>query len=173
MDSKRQNFYRRQRVRDPLDRRLDKWIETGKQFVDGVAGTRPGKRRSFQQERRGPSRLENVGRWMGDKLDWILEDEDGWLEPWESEISSISKTAKRPLDAISRRVPNNLLKEEAQIDKGLPAQDEWPQESSFRVDRWQRSESVKDVEKQNPSEMQAKKLPSNQRPLPRSSRRRA
>ena len=32
-------------LRSPLDRRVDKWLETGRQFVDGVSGTRPGMRR--------------------------------------------------------------------------------------------------------------------------------
>ena len=32
----------RQRSGAPLDRRMDKWIQTGKQVVDGVAGNRPG-----------------------------------------------------------------------------------------------------------------------------------
>mgnify|MGYP001421621138 CR=1 FL=1 len=34
-----------ERSRDPRDRRLDQWLETGRQLVDGVAGRRPGQRR--------------------------------------------------------------------------------------------------------------------------------
>ena len=35
----------RQRSGEPFDRRMDKWIQTGKQVVDGVAGNRPGQRK--------------------------------------------------------------------------------------------------------------------------------
>ena len=41
----------RQRSRAPLDRRMDKWIQTGKQVVDGVAGNRPGQRRGRWQDK--------------------------------------------------------------------------------------------------------------------------
>ena len=44
MRRKRQPMNRQQRSRDPLERRMDQWFETGRQFVDGVAGNRPGKR---------------------------------------------------------------------------------------------------------------------------------
>ena len=80
MDSIRPNQPRRYRSREPLDRRFDQWIATGRQFVDGVAGNRPGKRRPFNTSRFSSSSFESVGRWVGDKLDWLLEEEDGWLE---------------------------------------------------------------------------------------------
>ena len=73
MESRREPYPRRSRQRsdDPLDRRLDQWLETGRQLVDGVAGTRPGSRGSAG---RGGSRstaasLDAVGRWVGDKID--------------------------------------------------------------------------------------------------------
>ena len=31
--------------RDSIERRMDKWVQTGRQLVDGVAGNRPGQRR--------------------------------------------------------------------------------------------------------------------------------
>ena len=67
---------RRQRSRDPLDRRFDQWLETGRQLVDGVAGTRPGQRGSGRTDRRSTPSLENVGRWVGDKIDWFLEEDE-------------------------------------------------------------------------------------------------
>ena len=53
-------------MEDRRDRRLDTWIETGRQFVDGVSGRRPGQRRSSFD-------LDSVGRWVGDKVEWLLE----------------------------------------------------------------------------------------------------
>ena len=43
-------------MEDRRDRRLDTWIETGRQFVDGVSGRRPGQRRNGFD-------LDSVGRW--------------------------------------------------------------------------------------------------------------
>ena len=65
---------RRYRSRDPLDQRIDQWVETGRQFVDGVSGRRPG-------QRRGPMALDSVGRWVGEKVEWLLEDDDDWRSP--------------------------------------------------------------------------------------------
>ena len=58
------------------ERRRDVWLETGRQIVDGVSGRRPGQRRSSLD-------LESVGRWVGDKVDWLLEEDDDWREPWQ------------------------------------------------------------------------------------------
>jgi hypothetical protein len=87
-----------------LEERLEGWLDRGREFVDGVAGARPGSRR--------PS--------------------------------------KRPLDAISRR---------------LPAQESWPNNDIFTTPHWQRPEPKPAVE---PTPDPA---PSS-RPMPRSHRRR-
>ncbi|MCT0225316.1 hypothetical protein [Synechococcus sp. CS-1328] len=72
---------------DPLEQRLDRWVNAGRQLVDGVSGARPGSRPSGRgaTPRAGSRpRLDNLGRWMGDKLDWLLDDnDDDWREPWE------------------------------------------------------------------------------------------
>jgi len=61
---------------DPLEQGLDRLVSAGRQLVDGVAGTRPGARAG---ERAGERpRLAGLGRWVEEKLDWILEDEDDW-----------------------------------------------------------------------------------------------
>ena len=91
MDPQRQFQSRRPRSQsdDPLDRRLDQWLETGRQLVDGVSGARPG-RRSGAGARSGRSAsasLDAVGRWMGDKIDWLLDEEDDWREPWDGEAT--------------------------------------------------------------------------------------
>ncbi|MFL0781897.1 MAG: RNA helicase, partial [Prochlorococcus sp.] len=79
MDARRQ---RRQRSRDPLDRRFDQWIETGRQLVDGVSGARPGQRGASRAEGPAIPSLDGVGRWVGDKIDWLMDEEEDWREPW-------------------------------------------------------------------------------------------
>ena len=70
-----------------LDQRLDQWLATGRQLVDGVAGARPGSRASGRPQPGGRAgglpRPGGLGRWVEDKLDWLLEDDEGWREPWE------------------------------------------------------------------------------------------
>ena len=172
MDTRRQ---RRQRSRDPLDRRLDQWLETGRQLVDGVAGTRPGQRGSGRTDRRSAASLGTVGRWVGDKLEWLLEEDqdDGWLEPWQSEPQSTEMRVKRPLEAISRRVPP-LIQPASSRSELVPHEDDWPDESTFQVDRWQRrpSERLNPEAASNRSASESLKRPLERRPLPRSSRRR-
>ena len=159
--------------------RLDQWIETGRQFVDGVAGTRPGRRSG-----RGTSaRLDAVGRWVGDKIDWLLDEEDDGRDVWQSDAPlptsmspqrsmASSSRAKRPLEAISRRQPARIpptpqsLQPAVTRDETWP-DDAWPEESDFRVDRWQRP-----VERSQPRRAPVEPAPSSRRSLPRSSRRR-
>ena len=146
-------------MEDRRDRRLDTWIETGRQFVDGVSGRRPGQRRSSFD-------LDSVGRWVGDKVEWLLEDDDAWREPWQ-ETDRPMRSGKRPLEAISRRgrqvasapsVPAMSTPEPGSVD-------DWPEDDSFRVDRWQRSRGqVTPAVDPQPS--------APRRSLPRSSRRR-
>ena len=182
MDSRRQ---RSQRSPDPLDRRLDRWLDTGRQLVDGVSGTRPGRRSTDRLD--GASRLDAVGRWVGDRIDWLLDEEDDWREESErpqglqpsgparvntpaiAERSTPSRR-KRPLQAQSRRQPV-LPPQTASAPPALPSDqdDVWPEDDSFRVERWKRSESRDRVADFTSSSMP--RSPSR-RPLPRSSRRR-
>ncbi len=171
MDLSRPSQQRRQRSRDTFDRRVDQWLETGRQFVDGVSGTRPGKRRIPSSDRRSTSNLESVGRWVGEKIDWFLEDEDDWQEPWQKQFKMNKPGNKRPLEAISRRVPQGMASSDSgQLDH-YP-EEEWPDESSFRVDRWQRPKSSEKVDSDRASESDNCSLRPDSRPLPRSSRRR-
>ena len=91
-----------QRGQDSGDRRLDQWLETGRQLVDGVAGTRPGRRSAGGA--RPSVDLETVGRWVGDKIDWLMDEEEDWRDPVEPALRPESPPAasrrKRPLDAI-------------------------------------------------------------------------
>ena len=90
---------------DPLDQRLDRWMAAGRQLVDGVSGARPGSRAVGRGRPggRGSGRpsLEGLGRWVEDRLDWLLEDEDDWREPWQQE-----RMANRPVGgAADLRMP--------------------------------------------------------------------
>ena len=187
MDSRRQ---RPQRSPDPLDRRLDRWLDTGRQLVDGVSGARPGRRSIDRLD--GASRLDAVGRWVGDRIDWLLDEEDDWREMSERPQSSqavrptradsattVDRSAragrKRPLQALSRRQP--VLPPPAASTPSVRSSDDddvWPEDDSFRVERWKRSAS-RDVEADSGS-MSTPSSPtsrsSSRRPLPRSSRRR-
>ena len=169
MERNRYAHQRRPRNRDPLERQMDKWVETGRQFVDGVSGNRPGQRRKDNKR----SRLTNMGSWVEDKIDWFFEEEE---EEWSntnrsSQIHIEDRLAikRRPLTAISLRVPKAL---QASSD---PTQNisEWPDASSFKVDRWERDrdQSQQINRTTNFSDLSNEKM-LNRRPLPRSSRRR-
>ena len=152
MDDRR---LRGSRHRDGLDRRMDQWLETGRQLVDGVSGRRPGQRRSSLD-------LDSVGRWVGEKVEWLLEDDEDWREPWQEQPQAPmpappavnERPIRRPLDAISRRgQPSQVLREPP-----AGAQDgdtDWPEDDTFRVERWIRGPEQ-----------------GSRRSLPRSSRRR-
>ncbi|MFM8524123.1 MAG: hypothetical protein ACKOCM_00625, partial [Cyanobacteriota bacterium] len=74
-----------------MDQRLDRWMSAGRQLVEGVSGARPGGRPGARErDGRAASRpgFEGLGRWVEDRLDWLLEDEDDWREPWQQERTS-------------------------------------------------------------------------------------
>ena len=145
------------RSRDPIDQRIDQWVETGRQFVDGVSGRRPG-------QRRGSVALDSVGRWVGEKVEWLLEDDEDWREPWQDKpVSPVPSPSgfRRPLDAISRRAQPNTEPAFGRVSDS--PDDGWPEDDSFRVQRWQRSRT---------ESVEPESRPSVRRPLPRSSRRR-
>lgn len=215
MESRREPYPRRSRQRsdDPLDRRLDQWLETGRQFVDGVAGTRPGSRSAAGRVggRSTAASIDAVGRWVGDKIDWLLDEEDDWGGSWDpprssrgmgpresrrtqftaaqdqdaSAVPSAVSTAKQPLEAISRRQPPLIRPAEPQRSSAPPAaappvpvdEEAWPDDDSFRLDRWQRTPGSAQSQ---PTSARGSTAPAStpqpsggRRPLPRSSRRRA
>jgi hypothetical protein len=167
---------------DPRQR-FDRLVSAGRQLVDGVSGARPGSRASG---RPGLPRLDGLGRWVEDKLDWILEEEDDWREPWQEakrearpeprpvakpelrpEPRAEPRPRRRPLEAISRRRAEPLPADGA----------EWPSDDAFVVPRWQRGAAAPAQE----TPLGSKSGPAPQdlppaspgRALPRSTRRRA
>lgn len=182
MDSRRQRV---QRSPDALDRRLDRWLDTGRQLVDGVSGARPGRRNTDRQD--GSSRLDAMGRWVGDRIDWLLDEEDDWREVAEqpqglnsarsapegvssSVEQSVPARRKRPLQALSRRQPVLPPPEVSKPSAQSPEEDDvWPEDDSFRVERWKRATS-RDATVESDSSSTLR--PQTRRPLPRSSRRR-
>jgi len=151
---------------DPLEQGLDRLVSAGRQLVDGVAGARPGSRPAARgAARRSGSlpRLEGLGRWVEDKLDRILDDEDDWREPWQEpqpesrqeapqqqatgrrHADAMPEPRRRPLDAISRRsrtLPVPPEPEPAAPSPRVLASDgpagDWPDDEAFTLQRWQR-----------------------------------
>ena len=164
-----ERYERLDRSRDPRDRRLDQWLETGRQLVDGVAGRRPGQRRPGLD-------LDSVGRWVGDKVEWLLEEDDDWREPWQNS-SEYKARGKQPLQAISRRSRPRSMPTAAFQPPPTAAPsvaetsgpDEWPDDDLFQVQRWQRDPTQRSSPPGEPQDQP----PSARRGLPRSSRRRA
>ena len=181
MDSRRIRNLRNSFDRNIVDKQVDKIFETGRQFVDGVSGARPGKRRDSDFQGITSKSVKKVGRWVSEKVDLFFdEDNDDWNDDnsdiktftRESNSYESSKTySKRPLEAISLRQPKNLQTTE---QKKLPyveeSQDEdWPDEMDFKVERWQRAAEEENNILRDQSNQQGQ---SKLRNLPRSRRRR-
>ncbi|WP_115024591.1 hypothetical protein [Synechococcus sp. UW69] len=170
-------FDRLDRFRDQRDRRLDQFLETGRQLVDGVSGRRPGQRPG---QRRSGLDLDSMGRWVSEKVEWLLEEDDDWQEPWQEsgrgrpESARPSRSTRRPLDAISRRgrrsVPAPVPTSTPPVAQEFKSdQQDWPEDDSFRVQRWSRSAQTTP----RPEPEAAPNPTSARRALPRSSRVRA
>lgn len=80
---------------------LDQWMSAGRQLVDGVAGARPGSRtqgRGAERRAGGRPGLEGLGRWVENSIDWFLEGDDDWPEPWQerAETPERGRPPQRP-----------------------------------------------------------------------------
>ena len=175
MTSYRNRNQNRQRSRESLDRRMDKWIQTGKQVVDGVAGNRPGQRRSsgWKDQTTGAN-FEKVGRWMEEKIDWFFEDEDDWLETEDhndDEPKEDLSNTKKPLGAISLRAPKALPSRIENKRNYLDEMDEWPDDESFKLNKWERKDNLNQHNEQDFNESLHEERPTRRRNIPRSSRR--
>tara|TARA_B100000579_G_scaffold304214_1_gene254047 strand:+ start:627 stop:1076 length:450 start_codon:yes stop_codon:yes gene_type:complete len=145
MSSYKKRNSSRQRSRDSLDRRMDKWIETGKQVVDGVAGNRPGLKRDRWQNKTTAPNFEKVGRWMEEKIDWFFEDDEDWLDNEELDDESFQESViniKRPLAAISLRAPKALPPRDDNKRHNSNEMDEWPDDESFKLNKWERKDHL-------------------------------
>ncbi len=188
MYSRRTKNFRNNFDRTLLDKQVDKIFETGRQFVEGVSGTRPGNKRNSEFSGISRRNVKNVGKWVTDKMDLLLEEErDDWSDkkniyedPSEnksfikgSRFNENAKTfSKRPLEALSLRQSKNIQQEE---QKKLPygktnISDEWPDDSDLKVDRWQRSSDK--THDTNINIVNPKSGLTKGRSLPRSRRRR-
>ena len=186
MDSRRIRNFRNSFDRNIVDKQVDKIFETGRQFVDGVSGARPGKRRNSDFQGITSKSVKKVGRWVSEKVDLFFdEDIDDWnddnfyddnsdMKTFTRESNSYESTqmhSKRPLEAISLRQPKNLqTTEQKKLPHVKDIKDEgWPDEMDFKVERWQRSS-----EKENniSRDQLNQKVQSKSRNLPRSRRRR-
>ena len=187
MDSRRPRNFRNNFDRTLLDKQVDKIFETGRQFVDGVSGSRPGKKRNTDFQGISRRNVKNVGRWVSDKMDMFFEEEDDWSDQENSneaiqDMKSFSReskfideekpSSKRPLEALSLRQPKSFqIEEQKKLPYGTSNSfDEWPDDSDLKVDRWQRSYERSDeinVNQDNP-----KSVSNSGRSIPRSRRRR-
>ncbi len=186
MDSRRIRNLRNSFDKNIVDKQVDKIFETGRQFVDGVSGARPGKRRNSDFQGITSKSVKKVGRWVSEKVDLFFdEDNDDWndenfyddnrdIKTFSRESNpyeSAKQHSKRPLEAISLRQPKNLQTTE---QKKLPyvkesKDEDWPDEMDFKVERWQRASEKEN----NTSRVQLNQQgQSKSRNLPRSRRRR-
>ena len=164
----------RQRSRVSIDRKMDKWIETGKQVVDGVAGNRPGQKKGRWQDKTVAPKFKKVGRWMEEKIDWFFEDDDDWLgnedlddDPFQERISN----TKRPLGAISLRAPKALPARIEEKRHNFDEMDEWPDDQSFKLNQWERKDNLVKPNEQDLKDSFQDEQFSRRRNIPRSSRR--
>ena len=189
MDSRRPGNFRNNFDRTILDKQLDKIFETGRQFVDGVSGARPGKKRNTDFQAISRRNVKNVGKWVSDKIDMFFEEDDydyltaqqnsyEELQDFksfsrESRSDELAKpSSKRPLEALSLRQSKNLqIDEQKKLPYGKSNSfDEWPDDFDLKVDRWQRSsEKINDI---NLNQDDLKNVLNNGRSIPRSRRRR-
>ena len=164
----------RQRSRAPLDRRMDKWIQTGKQVVDGVAGNRPGQRRGGWQDKETSANFDKVGRWMGEKIDWFFEDDDDWLDNEDLDDESLQESTnniKRPLGAISLRAPKALPPQIESRRISTDELDEWPDEQSFKLNKWERKDNLIQKNESSLNSASAGRSPQRRKNIPKSSRK--
>ena len=186
MDSRRIRNLRNSFDRNIVDKQVDKIFETGRQFVDGVSGARPGKRRNADFQGITSKSVKKVGRWVSEKVDLFFdEDNDDWnddnfyddkgdTKTFTRELNSYESTkthSKRPLESISLRQPKNLYTtEQKKLPYGTDSKNEyWPDEMDFKVERWQRASEKENNISRDQLNQQSQ---SKSRNLPRSRRRR-
>ncbi len=110
---------------------------------------------------------------MEEKMDWFFDDDD-WLENDDLDDESlpeISSNTKKPLSAISLRVPKALP---PQIDATRNNSDEldaWPDDQSFKLNKWQRKGNTNNQYPPDFHDSFDKKPLQRRKNIPRSNRR--
>ena len=111
---------------------------------------------------------------MEEKIDWFLEEDDDWLDHEDSDDEPLQENiinTKRPLAAISLRAPKALPPRIEEKRNTLNKIDEWPDDESFKINRWQRkNNSIQDNEHDLNNSFQDERS-TKRRNIPRSSRR--
>ena len=182
MDSRRIRNLRNSFDRNIVDKQVDRIFETGRQFVDGVSGARPGKRRNSDFQGITSKSAKKVGRWVSEKVDLFFdEDNDDWYDDENREFKTFTRESntlksskpysKRPLEAISLRQPKNSpITEQKKLPYGKEVNNQdWPDELDFKVERWQR---YSEKESDRIRDQLNQRAGSKSRNLPRSRRRR-
>tara|TARA_Y100001970_G_scaffold290757_1_gene425620 strand:- start:15 stop:572 length:558 start_codon:yes stop_codon:yes gene_type:complete len=184
MRSRSTRDLRKEKYFNSFDRKLDRFVQTGRQLIDGVSGARPGQRqRNYIANLQGKG-VSNVGRWVSDKIDWLFEEEQ---EEWERTSSrfktnSVSKNSdldystndiqrKRPLDAISLRIAKKDFIETQDKELGNHDIDDWDQDNVFKVNKWERNHKNSDSNVSN-NPIASRKSSINSRQFPKSNRKR-
>ena len=176
--------------RNIVDKQVDKLLETGRQFVDGVSGARPGRRKYSDFKGITNKSVKKVGKWVSEKVDLFFDEEnDDWYDNGnfyedKSDFKSFTRESesmepsrqytKRPLEAVSLRPNNHHINKQKKLPYGeVNTSMAWPDDMEFKVDRWQRSQT-KDItlvkDKDNSKRRDGLSKSKN---LPRSRRRRA
>ena len=187
MDSRRIRNLSNSFDRNIVDKQVDRIFETGRQFVDGVSGARPGKRKNSDFQGITSKSAKKVGRWVSEKVvlffdedndDWYddenFDDDNSEIKTFTRELNTIKSSkphSKRPLEAISLRQPRNFqTTEQKKLPYGKEVNNQdWPDELDFKVERWERSsEKDSDIIKEQLNQRGGSKS----RNLPRSRRRR-
>ena len=182
MDSRRIRNLSNSFDKNIVDKQVDKIFETGRQFVDGVSGAKPGKRRNSDFQEITSKSVKKVGRWVSEKVDLFFDEgnDDNFYDD-NSDIKTFTRESnnyesskpylKRPLEAISLRQPKNLqTTEQKKLPYGKENKDEdWPDEMDFKVERWQRHSEKDNNSSRDQLNQQGQ---SKSRNLPRSRRRR-
>ena len=174
--------------RNNFDKKVDQFLEVGKQFVDGVSGTRPGTRKKSSFSELSSRNVRNVGNWVSDKIDLLFEDdyadwEDDTLGRGNQEFESSSMereyqddcelNKKRPLESISLRLNYSIRKDQKRLGPSEMQSEEtsWADDSFYQINKWQRSPN--EIKEINSNRQSNQKRVSKTRNFPRSRRSRA
>ncbi len=117
MDSRRIRNLRNSFDRNIVDKQFDKIFEnkifeTGRQFVDGVSGARPGKRRNLDFQGITSKSVKKVGKWVSEKVDLFFDEENyDWNDENFYDDQSDIKTLRifTMIKAILRHFPENQI----------------------------------------------------------------